>query len=111
MSTVTKEITEYPFIASEERATAIRNNYKHVVVGMTSIDVQRILDDPDEIRPLFEPVAIEGKLIGYTYWYVIRRLTPSGSVDEKKEALVRISFSLEDRVTRIDNWGLVDNNP
>lgn len=104
----TKEITTYPFLASEKRAATIRNNYKRVLVGMSPANVKAILGDPDEIRPLYEPVIKNGKVIGYTYWYVIRRLVANGSVNDKKEVLVRISLDLDDRVSRVDAWGLGD---
>ena len=106
MPFATKEITSYPFLASKERSASIRGNYRRVAVSMSSSDVRVIVGDPDEILPLYEPVIKSGKLIGYTYWYVIRRLVANGSVSEKKEALVRISFNLDDRVSRVDGWGL-----
>lgn len=106
MPNAIKEITTYPFLASEERAASIRSNYKRVAVDMSPADVKAILGDPDEIRPLYEPIIKNGKVIGYTYWYVIRRLVANGSVNDKKEALVRVSFNLSDRASRIDAWGL-----
>lgn len=106
MPVAIKEITAYPFVASQQRAAAIRGEYNRVMAGMSPAEVRVILGDPDEIRPLYEPVPKEEKQIGYTYWYVIRRLVRDGSVNEKKESLVRITFGLDNRVSRVDSWGL-----
>lgn len=106
MSIATKTISIYPFLASEERTAVIRSGYKRIVTDMSPTDVKAILGEPDEVRPMYEPVIKNGKLIGYTYWYVIRRLVRDGSVNEKKESLVRVSFNLDDRVSRVDGWGI-----
>lgn len=106
MSFDTKEIKTYPYVASVERADTIRGGYKKVVTNMSRADVKAILGEPDEILPLYEPIIINGTIIGYTYWYVIRRLSRTGSVNDKKESIVRINFNLDDRVSRVDSWGL-----
>jgi hypothetical protein len=108
LSFETREITTYPFQASQQRAATIRNGYRRITTGMSARDVKAILGDPDEVRALYEPVIRDGKLIGYTYWYVIRRLVRDGSVNEKKESLVRVSFELDDRVSRVDEWGIAE---
>jgi outer membrane protein assembly factor BamE (lipoprotein component of BamABCDE complex) len=100
-----KEITAYPFAASPERAAAIQEKYNRVRVSMFPADVKAILGEPDEVRPLYETTTRNAKQIGYTYWYIVRRVTPSGSVNEKQEILVRISFDLNGRVTHVDHWG------
>lgn len=101
-----KEINNYPFVATSVRAAKIRNRYQEIKAGMSPAEVLALLDEPDEIRPLYEPRVKNGKIIGYTYWYVIQRLAKNGSVNEKQELLVRVSFSLNDRVSKVDAWGL-----
>lgn len=103
-----KEITTYPFAASAARATVIRENYPRVAAGMSPADVTAVLGEPDEVRPLYGPTVKAGKKIGYTYWYVIRRAVRHGSVNERQEALVRVSFGLDTRVIAVDHWG-IDN--
>jgi hypothetical protein len=102
----TREIVTYPFVATPRRAATIREGFPRVRTGMSPAEVMALLGEPDEIRPLYAPQMKNGKVIGYTHWYVIRRLTKHGSVDEKGEALVRVSFGLDDRVSGIDDWGL-----
>ena len=102
-----RELSSYPFNAPLERATQIRANYKRVAPGMSPGEVAVVLGEPDEIHSLYEPrLKKNGKVVGYTQWYIIRRLVASGSVNEKQESLVRVSFDLNDRVTRVDAWGL-----
>jgi hypothetical protein len=98
-------ISTYPFFASDERAKAIRDNYQRVAVGMALEEVAAIIGAPDEIRTLYEPKMKRAKVIGYTHWYLIRRLVKSGSVNDQQEALVRVSYGLDDRVMRVDAWG------
>jgi hypothetical protein len=102
----TKEISAYPFFASPERALAIRNNFGRIVAGMSPSQVASVLGEPDEVRVAYEPKIKRAKVVGYTYWYVIRRLRRDGSVIEKQEALVRVFFGLDDRVAKVDAWGL-----
>lgn len=101
-----KEIATYPYIATPARAAAIRAGLPAVTVGMAPADVVAILGEPDEIRPLYAPSAKNGRIVGYTHWYVIQRLAGHGSANEKRESLVRVSFALDDRVSGIDAWGL-----
>ena len=98
-------ITTYPYFASEQRANTIRDNYQRITAGMSPQEVAAIMGAPDEIRILYEPKIKRAKVIGYTQWYVIRRLTNSGSFNDKQEALVRLEYGLDDRVMRIDAWG------
>ncbi len=65
-----------------------------------------VLGEPDEIRTLHEPKVKNGKIVGYTHWYIIRRLVKNGSAAQKQESLVRVSFDLDDRVSKVDAWGL-----
>ncbi|MFZ2266965.1 MAG: hypothetical protein WAV95_05235 [Azonexus sp.] len=101
-----KEINSYPLVAAPERAAKIRDGFLQVRAGMSPAEVMAILGEPDEIHPLYEPRVKSAEVIGCTHWYVIRRLAKHGSVDEKQESLVRVSYSLNDRVSKIDAWGL-----
>ena len=101
-----RHITTHPFVAPPERAAAIRSNHTKVTVGMTPGEVAAVLGEPDEIRPLYEPIIKNPTLIGYTQSYVIRRLVENGSVNERQESIVRVSFDNNDRVTRVSSWGL-----
>ena len=102
---VPREITSYPFVATPEHAAAIRSAYRDVRTGMSPSEVVSILGEPDEIRPLLRGIKT-GKPIGFSYWYVLRRMRATGSQIEKDESLVRVLFDLESRVNRIDAWGL-----
>ena len=101
---VEKRITTYPFLATPERSVAILTNYTQIRNGMTAKQVESVLGVPDEIRPLYEPKITQAKLIGYTHWYVLRRMKEHGSASEKNESLVRISFDNSGKVTRVDRW-------
>ena len=101
-----KSIANYPFVASSERSAQIRNGYLQVIPGMSSKEVAAILGEPDEVRPLYEPIIKQRKVIGYTQWYVLKRRVASGGVNEMQESLVRVSFGLNHRVTKVDAWGL-----
>jgi hypothetical protein len=98
-----KQIASYPFVASPERATTITSYYKMVTSGMTADEVA-VLGEPDEVRMLYAPKPKQGEQIGHTYWYVLRRAKKSGSVDDKDESLVRISFDIDGKVTHVDRW-------
>jgi hypothetical protein len=71
---------------------------------MSPPEVVSILGEPDEIRPLLRGIKA-GKPIGFSYWYVLRRMRATGSQIEKDESLVRVLFDLDSRVTRVDAWG------
>ena len=101
-----REISTYPFVANAERSTAIRAGYKRIALGMSPAQVAAVLGEPDEIRTLHEPKVKNGKIVGYTHWYIIRRLVKNGSAAEKQDSLVRVSFDLDDRVSKVDAWGL-----
>lgn len=96
------DISAYPFIASAERASAIRKNYGQIKVGMSAAEVRGILGAPDEIQDRFEAKIAQPRLIGHTYWYVLQRLSATGSEAEKQESYVRISLNLHGQVTDID---------
>ncbi len=101
-----KEINTYPLFATPERAAKIREGFPQIRVGMSPAEVMALLGEPDEVHPLYEPRVKNAEVIGFTHWYLIRRLAKYGSVNEKQESLVRVSFSLNDRVSKIDAWGL-----
>lgn len=101
-----KEIAKYPSVATQVHAAKIRSGFPAIAVGMAPADVVAILGEPDELHPLYEPSAKNGKIIGYTYWYVVQRIARQGSAIEKQESVVRVSFALDDRVSKIDAWGL-----
>ncbi|MBN2768281.1 MAG: hypothetical protein JXQ68_04205 [Campylobacterales bacterium] len=98
---ISKEIADYPYVASEERVSFIKTNYKKIKKNMSSDEVKSILGEPDEIRALYEPIKKDAKIIGYTYWYIIYREKNNGI---KNKSLVRISFDLTKRVIDIIYW-------
>ena len=105
MSITPREISSYPFIATPERAAAIRSAYRRIRVGMSPSEVIAILGEPDEIRPLLRGIKA-AKPIGFSYWYVLRRMRADGSQNEKNESLVRVLFDRDSGVTAVDAWGL-----
>ena len=102
----------YPYVASPERQAEILGGMDQIKTGMAPSDAERCLGKPDEIRKLYDRIKTADP-VGYTWWYIIERQAASGSVVEKAEKLVRVSFNLKDRVTRVDSWGIEnksDNN-
>ena len=95
----------YPYVASPERKSVIENGYLKIENGMTPIQVEMILGKPDEVKPLYEPKVKKAKKIGVTYWYLIERKRDTGSVIDRAEKLVRVSFNLKNLVTNVDHWG------
>lgn len=106
MSGDERVIATYPHIAGPERSAAIRAGYVRIKPGMSSADVRDILGEPDEVRPLYAPMAKHPKTIGQTCWYVLRRLAEHGSQSERQESAVRVSFDLQGAVSAVDAWGL-----
>lgn len=99
-------IATYPHIAGPERSAAIRAGYVRIKPGMSTAEVRGILGEPDEIRPLYAPMAKHPQAIGQTCWYVLRRLAEHGSQSERQESAVRVSFDLQGIVTAVDAWGI-----
>jgi hypothetical protein len=105
-----KQITTYPLVAARARAVEIVSGLPRVKVGMLLSEVRAILGEPDEVHNLYEPRIHSPKTIGCTRWYIVRRLVRSGSVNEKNEALVRVSFDSDGRVSHVDHWGIESHN-
>lgn len=101
-----RQIGSYPFQASAQREALIRARYKELRPGMALAEVKAILGEPDEVRPAYDPNLRRARLIGHTWWYVIRRLVEHGSEAEMREALVRVRFNLEGKVESVVQWGL-----
>lgn len=98
-------IVKYPYYASPERSLLITTNYTEIKTGDSIDKVLKKLPSPDEVHDLYEPKVFRPNIIGKTYWYIIQRKAESGSVNEKDEKLVRVSFNLQEIVTKIDHWG------
>jgi len=97
----------YPYVAPPERQAEIRNGMAKLTIGMTPADVEALMGKPDEVHELYDRIK-NAKPVGYTWWFIIQRKADSGSVAEKAEKLVRVSFNLKDTVTRVDWWGMED---
>ena len=95
----------YPYVASPERQEQIRTGMTNVTQGMSPSDVEAILGKPDEVRKLYGRIK-QAEPVGYTWWFIVQRKAESGSVNDKAEKLVRVSFTLNDRVTRVDATGM-----
>ncbi|NOT89688.1 MAG: hypothetical protein HOP03_16130 [Lysobacter sp.] len=106
MSGDERVITAYPHVAAPERAATIRAGYVRIKPGMSSAEVRNLMGEPDEIRPLYAPMAKKPDAIGQTCWYVLQRLAEHGSQNERQESAVRVSFDLQGVVTAVDAWGL-----
>lgn len=101
-----RKITTYPYIATPERAEVIRRGLANISVGMSPSEVATVLGEPDEIYPLYVPGHKRSEVVGYTQWYIIQRLAENGSANQKQESLLRLSFDLDGKVSKIDSWGL-----
>jgi len=96
---------QYPYVATAERAARLRQNFVKVRPGMTAAEVVSLLGEPEELRPLYEPKVKSPRRIGTTSWYILERRKPSGSVVEKGEKLIRVTFGLDQVVTAVAHWG------
>lgn len=101
---------KYPYIATPARAEKIKNEYKNIIVGMSAEQVLGVLNLPDRTHPLYEPKIYKPDQIGYTHWYLIQQMKEFGSVKEKKEILVRVSYNLNWIVIKLDDWGFDEYN-
>lgn len=102
---VTEAELSYPYTASAERTKLIKGQFKKIKKGASKVTVLKYLKVPDEILDLYEPKMYKPKVIGETYWYIIQRMFKSGSVNEKNEKLVRVSFNLKGQVIEVTHWG------
>lgn len=93
----------YPYYASKERQERINNGYLLVREGMGVKDVEYLIGTPDEINDVFDKNNWDKK-IGFSYVYLLERIVPQGSVNEKKEKLVRVMFDVDNKVIRVDKW-------
>lgn len=74
---------------------------------MSEKDVVAVLGAPDEKNPTYEPAVKNGRQIGFSYVYTLRKLKGSGSVDEMGEQSIRVHFDLAGsflRVVEIGDW-------
>lgn len=104
-SQVPGEPLVYPYVAAPERQAQILDGFEEIKPGMSPSDVTSFLGQPDEIRSLLDHIK-NSEPVGYTWWFIIERKAESGSVVEKAEKLVRVTFNLTDEVTHIDSWGI-----
>lgn len=84
MNNTTATEIQYPYYASPERERTILEGYKRVTSGMSASEVKEILGEPDEIKDLYAPNITSTKKIGITCWYLIQRISNSGSQNDKK---------------------------
>jgi hypothetical protein len=96
----------YPYIADEWRKTVIVNNWHRIGKGMSANQVLTLMGEPDLIELLYEPKVNAKETKGTTSWYLIERLSEHGSVDQRREKVVRISFDQSETVIAIDSWGI-----
>ena len=108
--TKTSTTITYPFHASGERSKQIIENYRTIEIGMSVDQVNTIIGPPDENLPLFEPKIFKPLQIGRTHWYLLQRLTETGSANDKAEKLVRISYDTNWKVIRVDHRGFDEKN-
>lgn len=101
---VEKHITTYPFAVTSERYKVMTTNYMKIKNGMMPEQVEMMLGVPDEILPLYKTKSKNAKPVGHSYWYVLRRAKKTGSVKEKDESLVRVSFDISGKVMSVDYW-------
>lgn len=99
-------IIEYPYNASKERSDKITKNIDRLKSGMTTFEVRKLLSNPDEMNPTYTNIKPRKKFLknkdrpdicGWSYVYIIRRFEENGSVNSKKEILIRIHFNRQSR--------------
>jgi hypothetical protein len=103
--TIPSHSLTYPYVASPKRQAQILNGLGKVEAGMSPSEVKSFLGDPDEIRELYDRIK-NAEPVGYTWWFIVERKSEAGSVVEKAEKLVRVSFDVNDKATQVDSWGL-----
>ncbi len=105
---VNKQISQYPFVASEARAAQIRGGVTKITKGMTFNQTKAVLGDADEVRAIMmtSPMTGQRLLTGYTHSFVVRRMAADGPPDQKQEAVLRVWFDTNRRVSIVDHWGL-----
>lgn len=102
----TRVLVHYPHHAPLARARQVLENYRRVRAGMLVAEVTALLGEADEVHWLYPPAKRGAAPVGHTRWYVLRRLSAHGSFHDKNEALVRVAFTLDGRVSAVDAWGL-----
>src|SRR5262245_60166641 len=85
--TARKEI-KGSFAAVPERQRQLKEGYERITAGMSTADATKVLGEPDEILPLYEPQILNPKRIGMTYWYYFEKYGD----DRGSSRLVRVSF-------------------
>ena len=98
------DVISYPYIASPVRQKFILDNYSQVKVGQTANEVKTILGTPEKTSPWYEARIYKPKQIGFTFIYLLQQLKEHGSQNDKAVKLVRISFDLKGKVSKIDQW-------
>ena len=103
-----KQISNYPFVASDARAEQIRQGVPKITKGMTLNQTRAVLGEADEVRAVMMTSPMTGLRVhtGYTFAYVVRRLAADGSREQKQEAVLRVWFDTNRRVSIVDHWGL-----
>ena len=97
-------ISSYPHNMKTSRVKTIRHGVSGVSVGDSRLDVEKMIGAPDELKHLYAPNS-PATQIGYTCWYVIKRDMKSGSVNQKNEDVIRLTYDFSNNLTSIDFWG------
>jgi hypothetical protein len=91
-----------PFAITREGQLLI--HFQEIKPGMTDAEVEDVLGAPDEKSPLYRPRIKRSKSgapdprIGSTYRYLI-------SKKQNHKKVIRVSFDLKDKVTKVDHFG------
>jgi len=105
-----RRLSTYPFTASAERAATIREGYKRATVGMSAAEITAVLGEADEIYPVYNDELhiwcskVPHHLVGYAKFFIIQRLAADASAGGREETLVRVTFTLDDRVKKVGAW-------
>ncbi len=99
----------YPYKASKERQQIIYNNINKVKVGLSKKEVLEIMTKPDEANLTYKYIKVKtGKelenIVGFSLMYLLKREVERGSVIEKNEQGIRISFDKSGRVIDINDY-------
>jgi hypothetical protein len=82
----------------------IHNGAMAIDRGMSVADVKARMGEPDEIHPIFDKDNWN-KQIGIAYVYLLQRRSDRGSIIERDEHLVRITFDIvSENVDEVVSW-------
>ena len=103
----------YPYVASVHRKKEILDGVKKLHIGMLADQVRKIMGEPDFVRDTYRlgDIKRRGKIIGFSYKYLLQKKKEYGSVIERDEKLIWLDFGNDGKLQKIDriDWSKPGN--